>query len=70
MRGYGDLSYFSTLNFHESLDCYLHLVKDFENELTVEKLVLLVQTMFNGNSSSDGSANTEENIDNLVDMFF
>ena len=70
MRGYGDLNYFETLNFHESLDCYLHLVQDFENELTVEKLVLLLQTMFNGNSNSEGSANTEENIDGLVEAFF
>ena len=70
MRGYGDLSYFAELNFQESLDCYLHLAKGFENELTVESLGLLFQRMFSGDNNGDGGANTEENIDNLVDMFF
>lgn len=42
MRGYGDLKYFEQLDFLESLNCYIHLVKDLENELTIEKLKLLI----------------------------
>jgi len=45
----------------------MHLIRDLENELTVEKCVLMLQAVFNGNKNNGGE---EDIVDDFVDEHF